>query len=239
MQHTETTEWEDIQVKMGNMPQRQIIRAPTAEEYDEDAANDRDLLESAADAVLDKASLEQLHELEDDFEDDKVLEEYRKKRIAEMQNQALKDRFGTLTTITEQDYKREVTEAGDVWVVVFLYKFGLPHCQLLEQHLNVLARKFKSTKFVQIKAEHAIKNYPDKNLPTLLIYYQSDVKQQFLGLKPFGGEGMTTDELEWQLAQVGAIASEMEGRPRKQKSAAFGSSIIGRSRPADDDDDDD
>ena len=51
---------------------------------------------------------------------------------------------------------------------------------------------FRATKFVKIMSEAAIRNYPDRNLPTLLIYNKTDIVQQFVGLAPFGGEGMTT-----------------------------------------------
>jgi hypothetical protein len=63
----------------------------------------------------------------------------------------------------------------------------------MEQRLRTLARKFKATKFVQIRSEEAIRNYPDKNLPTLLIYHKGDLKRQYIGLSSFGGESMSAD----------------------------------------------
>lgn len=81
----------------------------------------------------------------------------------------------------------------------------MPHCQLLQQKLVNLAKKYPETKFVKIRSEEAIPNYPDKNLPTLLIYHKSDIINQFIGLKPFGGENMTEKTLEAQLQKIGAI----------------------------------
>jgi hypothetical protein len=45
-------------------------------------------------------------------------------RIAQLKEAAVRNKFGELIDITEPSYKKEVTEAGDVWVVVFLYKNG-------------------------------------------------------------------------------------------------------------------
>lgn len=120
----ETSEWEDIQVKMGNWEKRDIARAPTDMEYDDMANENREFMENAVKGVIAKASLDELDELED-IEDERVLEEYRKKRIAEMKQQAARERFGGLSTISEPEYKQEVTDAPkDLWVVVFLNKPG-------------------------------------------------------------------------------------------------------------------
>jgi hypothetical protein len=65
------------------------------------------------------------------------------------------------------------------------------YCEFLAGKLKALAKKFKATKFVQIRAQDAIKGYPEKNLPTLLIYHKGDIKKQFIGISSFGGEKMT------------------------------------------------
>jgi len=211
-----TTEWEDIQIKFGNMAPKVIHRAPTTKEYDEDALEEKEAIEDEQRQQFVDAATEQ-PDLLDDLDDDVFMEELRKKRMEELKAKAVRDRFGGITFISETDYKREVTDAGDIWVVVFLYKAGIPHCQLMEQKLRILADKFKSTKFVQIKSEDAIRGYPDRNLPTLLVYNQGDVKMQFIGLAPFGGESMTEKDLQWSLQQVGAIESELEENPRQRE----------------------
>jgi hypothetical protein len=58
-------------------------------------------------------------------------------------------------------------------------------------HLATLAAKHKATKFIKIIGDHCIPNYPDKNLPTLLIYGYGDLKQQLVGLSQLGGMNMT------------------------------------------------
>jgi len=56
---------------------------------------------------------------------------------------------------------------------------------LLSEYLNNLARKFPATKFVKSISTTCIPNYPDSNLPTIFIYYEGDLKQQFVGPRIF------------------------------------------------------
>lgn len=68
--------------------------------------------------------MDELDELEDD-EDEHVLLEYRRKRIAEIQALASKSKFGYVLEISAQDYVQEVNKAGEgIWVVLHLYKQG-------------------------------------------------------------------------------------------------------------------
>ena len=81
----------------------------------------------------------ELRELADDAKDDdeaRAIESYRRQRIAEMQREQRKARFGRVYPIGRDDYKREVTEASSMdeegdemkgkgtGVVCFLYKDG-------------------------------------------------------------------------------------------------------------------
>lgn len=68
--------------------------------------------------------MDELDELEDE-EDEKVLLEYRRKRIAEMQALASKAKYGSVREISAQDYVQEVNQAGEgIWVILHLYKSG-------------------------------------------------------------------------------------------------------------------
>jgi hypothetical protein len=71
---------------------------------------------------LEKLSLDELDELEDD-EEEAILREYKQKRLMEMKADFSKARYGEVIEITAQDYVQEVNKAGEgVWVVVHLYK---------------------------------------------------------------------------------------------------------------------
>lgn len=73
---------------------------------------------------LEEKTLDELDELEDE-EDERVLEEYRRKRIAEMKELASKCKYREVQEISAEDYVKEVNNAGeDIWVVLHLYKSG-------------------------------------------------------------------------------------------------------------------
>ncbi|GAB2210470.1 hypothetical protein Droror1_Dr00015736 [Drosera rotundifolia] len=109
------------------------------------------------------------------------------KNIAEMRETAKVERFGSVVPISGSDFIREVSQASsDVWVVVLLYKDGFPECQLLMKCLEELAKRYPATKFVKIISTDCIPNYPDFNLPTLLVYNNGAVKANYVGLHSFG-----------------------------------------------------
>ena len=69
-------------------------------------------------------NLDELDELEDDL-DEKVFEQYRQKRLAELRANVKASRYGEVLEITAQEYVQEVNKAGEgVWVVLHLYKQG-------------------------------------------------------------------------------------------------------------------
>jgi hypothetical protein len=59
--------------------------------------------------------------------------------------------------------------------------------------LEDLASKYPGTKFVKIISTDCIPNYPDSNLPTLLVYLNGAVKKNITGLASFGGKHATSE----------------------------------------------
>ncbi|KAG8482965.1 hypothetical protein CXB51_022000 [Gossypium anomalum] len=177
-----STQWDDIQRKLGNLPPKPPSFQPPPFEPSPDpdsAPKDKSWIDAKAEYELD--------ELEDDLDDDRFLEEYRKKRLAEMKEAAKVSKYGSVMQISGSDFVREVSQAPqDVWVVVFLYKEGFPECGLLLRCLDELAIKYPATKFVKIISTECIPNYPDRNLPTLLVYHNGAVKANYVGLHSFG-----------------------------------------------------
>lgn len=106
---------------------------------------------------------------------------------------------------------------GGTGVVCFLYKDGIETCRLLAGYLDTLAAKYPATKFVSIVGDQCIPNYPDRNLPTLLIYRNGELHRQIVGLRPeIGLDGMKTkcEDIELLLTAVGAIErSKVPGAP--------------------------
>lgn len=65
----------------------------------------------------------------------------------------------------------------------------IPLSNHLRQILNLLSPLHPLTRFLSIQGDQCIPNYPDKNIPTLLMYRNGDCLGQVVGLK--GGLGTT------------------------------------------------
>lgn len=143
--------------------------------------------------------MDELDELEDS-EDEEVLLEYRRKRIAEMQALASREKFGYVQEISGQDYVGEVNKAGEgIWVVLHLYKPGVPLCSLINQYMQDLAGRFRTVKFLKSISTTCIPNFPDKNLPAMFVYFEGNVKKQLVGDLEFRGPNLTLDGKDYKI----------------------------------------
>eukprot|EP00245_Coleochaete_scutata_P006147 TRINITY_DN20326_c0_g1_i1.p1 TRINITY_DN20326_c0_g1~~TRINITY_DN20326_c0_g1_i1.p1 ORF type:complete len:249 (-),score=61.77 TRINITY_DN20326_c0_g1_i1:510-1256(-) len=195
-----TTEWDDLQVKYGNR-----VAKPKPEKVPWEAAPEAGPKDKE---WLDAKSAEDLEDLEDEVDDDRFMEEYRRKRLAELQAAARKPRFAGVQQIVGSDFVREVSQAPpDVWVIVHLFKDGIADCQILGQCLEDLSAKYTGTKFVKMISTDCIKDYPDFNLPTLLVYNNAAVKATIVGISRFGGRNCTPEDVAFSLLQVGPVFS--------------------------------
>ncbi|KAK0181860.1 hypothetical protein PV327_000047 [Microctonus hyperodae] len=210
----EDTQWNDILRAKGIIPEKAKEKEITENEIINLLENTIDQRTGNVTNNLEDKSLDELDELEDE-EDEKVLEEYRKKRIAEMKILASKAKYGDVREISAQDYVSEVNNAGeDVWVILHLYKTGIPLCTLINQYLSSLARKFPTTKFLKSFSTTCIPNWPDKNLPTLFIYHNGNMVKQIIGPIELRGMKLTEPELEWMLGQTEAIPTKIIEDPK-------------------------
>merc|ERR1711976_39200 len=185
---------------------------------------------------MDEMGLDELNEMEDDVdeEEERIFEAYRRQRLQEMREAQQKAVFGEVCEISKADWVSQVNKAGDgIWVVIHIYRQGIPLCSLMNNHLSQLARKFPATKFLRGVASVCIPNYPDKNLPTVFIYKDGELVKQWVGPLAFGGMNLKQDELEWMLSQAGAVKSDLEENPRKEVQDVMTSAI----RNANDDSD--
>ncbi|KAM7533148.1 hypothetical protein Aperf_G00000120339 [Anoplocephala perfoliata] len=149
---------------------------------------------------------------EDMEEDVKFLELYRQKRMEEMREAALKAKFGSYGEVTKSDWTHAVNNAGDgVYVVVHLAQKGNEKCAVVDQHLRILACRYPAVKFLRGETSLCVPDFPDSNLPTIVIYYEGDVKEQYVGSKALGGHPCSIRDLEQRLAKVGAIRLTQDG----------------------------
>ena len=142
---------------------------------------------------MEAKTLDELDELEDS-EDEAILLEYRNKRIAEIKRLAEKSKFGSVLEISAQDYVEQVNKAGeDIWVVLHLYKQGIQLSALINQFLNRLALRYPANKFIKAISTTCIPNYPDKNVPSIFIYYEGQIKKQIIGTVELRGDKLTEE----------------------------------------------
>ncbi|MGH0172700.1 UNVERIFIED_CONTAM: hypothetical protein FKN15_067421 [Acipenser sinensis] len=203
------TEWNDILRRKGILPpkekpnpeEEQIVQQQQQQQSVVLCSCNFDLLKMPFDSPVktyEDMGLDELEENEDEFseEDERAIEMYRQQRLAELKATQLKNVFGEVTEISGQEYIQQVNKAGkDTWVILHLYKQGIPLCTLINQHLSSLARKFPQTKFLKSISTTCIPNYPDRNLPTIFVYHEGDMRAQFIGPLVFGGMNLKIDEL--------------------------------------------
>ncbi|CAM9225590.1 unnamed protein product [Ectocarpus sp. 13 AM-2016] len=251
----ETTEWEDILIKKGIVEKDDVLRGkgidPDEQRLEEAIGKAREaeverLNARTIEDDMAEASLEELDELEDELADDGMLEKYRAQRVAEMKAKAAAAKFGELFEISKADWVREVTDASkSVCVVAHLYEDGIVECRVMEAALRSIASKFREVKFVKIRSQQAVENWPEANLPTLFIYRDGALAKQLIRIDALGGKQMKADDLEWYLASQGIVETEMDENPARAKGRGANSIKMRRGvksagrRGSDDDDDDD
>ena len=169
--------------------------------------------------------------------DDEFLEEYRRTRLREMEEVAGGRRrsrrreggHGDLVPISRPDWTREVNEAsrGGRWVVVLLTLGGggggggapslraADACRAAEEAAKALAADFPEVKFVSIPARAANEHWPEGNLPTLFCYRNGKLREQMVGIGEFGGPGITAGRIEWRLAELGVVETELGSDPER------------------------
>jgi len=195
------------------------------------------------DDLLDDFTPNELQEISEDAHDDeteRIIAEYRRQRIAEMQSDMKRARFGRVYPIGREDYTREVTEAsivnedGDTkesgtGVVCFLYKDGIPHSDRTFEHIRALATRHPRTKFVSIVGDKCIPNLPDTRIPMIIVYRKGDIRNQVVA---WGADReRRVEELEALLMVCGAVDLPERRRPGEARDPGDDGS--------DDDDEDD
>ena len=186
------TEWEDALIKKGIMEKPIIL--PT-----EDELQLKDLEAYQAKDPLQNKTLQELNELEDDIDED-ILNKLRNKRIEELKLEKARNIFGDYNEIGETEFVQEVTEASKKHtVIIHLYVNSKLACDIIHKNLEILAKKHAYIKFLKIKSIRAIPYYPDNKCPTILIYKDGDISEQFIGLEHWGGKYTTANTIEYRL----------------------------------------
>lgn len=204
----DTTQWEDIHRKLGNFaPVEKEITTNEIEKMVIDAVEQYDPLQNR--------TVGELHQLEDAVEED-TLAKYRKQRMAELKASRSAARFGSVMPVYKNNFVREVTEASanGQWVLCLLVVEARSACQRLMQPWHEAAKRFPAVKFMYGDVEKVMPGFPDTSTPLVCAYRNGDCEKQIIGIDEWGGSRCNTDCVEWVLAALGAVKTEMEDDPR-------------------------
>ena len=199
---TVSSEWEDIHRALGTLPGKDEEPAPEP-------------WKPADDAPAGPSTAAEVDAADDGGDDDAAeLARLRARRLDELKR---RQRFGGVEQIAHDEFVAEVNQAGDgVGVVLLLFKKGHYGSSYMLVTLERLAAKFGDVKFLKIVSTECIPGYPDRNLPTLLVYKDDDMLAQWVGTKMFGGAQYSADDVEWELAQLGVLATELAKNPHAE-----------------------
>lgn len=100
-------------------------------------------------------------------------------------------------------------------------------CGIFNACIGELAQRYPNTKFVKILSTDCIPGYPDENLPTVLIYKDTKVIQNLVGLHHFGGRSTSPDKVALALSCFGDVCGDEEER-KKQFQGVIGELIESR-----------
>ncbi|KAI1181222.1 thioredoxin-like protein [Nemania sp. FL0916] len=195
------TEWNDILRKHGIISEKPPSPTPMIEEA---------ILEGrriAHENRLEGKELDELDALEDE-EDEDFLEQYRQKRMQELNSLTKKSVHGSVYPISKPDYAREVTEAsskGPVFVNLTSSLGTNIESRVLSELWRQAAKEYGDIKFCEIRADKAIENYPDRNCPTILVYKNGDIVKQIVTLVTIGGVRTSMLQIDNLLVEVGAV----------------------------------
>ena len=226
----ETTEWEDAQRKFGNW------KPLEEEEEEEEEEREKDDLREIQAFVPAKTNGSDEDESDEDEDDEAFMKSYREKRISELKqeseffnnnnnNNNKKDDGATLKTvrlITREEWTREVTKVSHTNpVLVLLTRENNADCYPLERVVEDLAYKYRAseTKFRRAEARDIIPNYPERNVPTIILYRNGDVVENIVGIEQFGGRNGVNPETVKRRVRMTAKASEflMDEREAEEK----------------------
>ncbi|BEJ15874.1 hypothetical protein CspHIS471_0504790 [Cutaneotrichosporon sp. HIS471] len=220
----EDTEFNDALRAQGILPPKPPSRSPSPDIPHITRAD-------ATRALAEIADADQLGDLLEgdglDSDDERMFADYRRKRMAEMHRAEKLGRFGSMEPLAREDFVREVTDGSKAvppgeevddsddeapkksrgtGVVVFLFQDSIPLSQHLRPLLNQIAIAHPETKFLAIPAQLCIPNYPDKNVPTLLIYRNGEMMGQVVAGAGLKGMKTTARDLEALLIRYTALS---------------------------------
>jgi hypothetical protein len=193
----QTTEWDKmVQKKFGNFVNEEVKE----DEQRRGTRTRNDEKTEETNAIFDERD-ENDDDEEEEEEEEEFMKSYREKRISEMmqieKEKEEKNNRNEYIHVSHEEWTKEVTEVSLTHpVLVLLTKENSKACYPLERVMEDVAHKYRlsQTKFRRAEARDIIPNYPERNVPTLILYRNGDVVENIVGIEQFGGmNGVNTE----------------------------------------------
>lgn len=149
-------------------------------------------------------------DFDDDFGGDSVMEAIRAKRFREMQtqNQKLTEYrllgHGAYTHVVQDEFLPAVTKSP--LAICHFYHMDFERCKIVDKHLQLLAQKHLSTKFIYIDAEKTpffVEKMKIKMLPTIVLFRDGIAIDRVVGFEELGNDdAFPTAVLEKRMKKV-------------------------------------
>ena len=149
---------------------------------------------------------------DDEDEEEEFMKSYREKRISELmtmqkeekddekeeKNNNFRNNECVMMHVSHEQWTKEVTliSHSNPVLVLLTNKENSKACYPLERVMEDVAREYRTsrTKFRRAEARDIIPNYPERNVPTLILYRNGDVVENIVGIEQFGGmNGVNTE----------------------------------------------
>jgi len=164
-----TTDWEDIQVKLGNFAPREKL--PTRNEVESSLIEAAEQVETFA--LQSMRTLDRLCEHDGGNDDELIeIERIRNRRMEELKSRSPKP-FGSIgASVTHASFTDDVTEASKHHLVVcHLMSHKSVYCAEMNKVIKHLAEKYADTKFcLGVASEVIVGDFPESNLPYVVVY---------------------------------------------------------------------
>lgn len=223
-----TTEWDDIHRKIGNYEPLPEIK-PQNEHTIENIQKLEDL---AQEEIKPEENLDE----DIDLDDDKLFEEYRRKKLEELGGKSAlhsteeksKNKFSGVLEITAEDYVREVNEAGaDIPVLLNFYQNSVELTVKINDVFQHLANEFPEVKFIKTISTKCVQNFKDSDLPYILYYRNGQLSKVFSKKEIYAYRKINFDTLEDLFFQAG-IQEFGKNKKNKKSALEFYNKALGR-----------
>jgi len=178
-------------------------------------------------AMQKKAQVEKDDEYDEDdeFLDDVAAMDLQQKRLKALQDRfALEKQFhaqghGEYREITEEEFLKEV--CGSQWVVVHFHHREFFRCKIVDKHLRILAQKHLSCKWLTLDAEKCpffTTKLGIQMLPTVIVFKDGKVEDQFSGFDELGGKDeFRTEVMEHWFSKAGCVVIKKKALAKAMK----------------------